>query len=260
MLKFAEQETDITTNRFMPPLNEECEQWDDRTVALIGPEAAERLRRAKVLVVGVGGVGGYAAEMLCRAGVGRLHLIDADQVAMTNLNRQIMATHDSLGELKAVVLAERFHSINPDARIETTCDYLQADAVAPLLDVGFDFVIDAIDSVGPKVALLAECIVRKQPVISSMGAGGRLDPSKVGYMDLWQTRDDGLAKAVRQGLKKAGLKDRRLHVVASTEPAEGLVLGDASRGKRTSRGTLATIPALFGIFLANFAIRKIIGR
>lgn len=250
----------MKTDRFMSLLTEEREHWDDRTVALIGPEAAERLRRSKVLIVGVGGVGGYAAEMLCRAGVGELHLIDADRVAITNLNRQIMATHDSLGEPKAVVLAERFHAINPDARIEALCDFLQPDDVAPLLDRGFDFVIDAIDSVGPKVALLAECIVRRQPVVSSMGAGGRIDPSGVGYMDLWQTRDDGLAKAVRQGLKKLGLKNRRLQVVASTEPAEGLVLGDNARGKRTSRGTLATIPALFGIFLANFAIRKIIGR
>ncbi len=243
----------------MSLITEECESWDDRTVALIGQEAAGQLRQAKVLVVGVGGVGGYAAEMLCRAGVGELHLIDADRVAVTNLNRQIMATRDSLGEPKAIVLAERFHSINPDAKIEAICDFLQADAVAPLLDQGFDFVVDAIDSVGPKVALLAECIRRRQPVISSMGAGGRFDPSKVGYMDLWQTRDDGLAKAVRQGLKKAGLKGRRLPVVASTELPAGQIVGDNSRGKRTARGTLATIPALFGIFLANFAIRKITG-
>ncbi len=243
----------------MTPLTENCESWDDRTVALLGAEAAALLRRSKVLVVGVGGVGGYAAEMLCRAGVGEMHLLDADLVSVTNLNRQIMATLDSLGKPKAAVLAERFRSINPDARIEAVCEYLKAEAVAPLLDQSFDFVIDAIDSVGPKVALLAECIARKQPVISSMGAGGRIDPSQVGYMDLWQTRDDGLAKAVRQGLKKGGLKNRRLPVVASTERPGGLILGDNFPGKRTSRGTLATIPALFGIFLANFAIRKITG-
>lgn len=230
---------------------------DSRTLLLLGSEAMERLRRARVLVVGTGGVGGYAAEMLARTGVGHLTLIDADTVAPSNLNRQLIALTSTIGEAKTELFAERFRDINPEIRVEGRREFLTAEGVAPLLDEGYDYVLDAIDTVAPKVALIAECIRRRQRIISSMGAGGRLDPTRVGYFDLWETREDGLARAVRQRLKKIGLR-RPLRVVASTEaPRASSVTMLDERNKRSSYGTTATVPALFGIYMANRAILDI---
>lgn len=233
------------------------ESWDDRTFTLIGEDAMARLSRARVLVVGVGGVGGYAAEMLLRSGVGYLTLVDADEVALTNLNRQIIATLPDIGKPKVELFAGRFAAINPGAEINPVQEFLTADNVAPLLDSGFDYVVDCIDTVAPKVALIMECWQRHLPVISSMGAGGRVDPTKCGYFDLWETREDGLARAVRQRLKKSGMR-RPLKVVASTEaPRSASLVMVESTNKRSSYGTLASIPAIFGILLANHVLRHI---
>lgn len=232
--------------------------WDDRTVRLTGAEGAARLRAARVLVVGLGGVGGYAAEILARTGVGDLTLIDADCVETTNLNRQIIATRDTIGQPKAMLFAERFHSVNPEARIHAIRDFVTPENAAGLAAVGYDFIVDAIDTVAPKTALLAECLLRKTPVISSMGAGGRLDPSRCGYFDLWETREDGLARAVRQRLKKLGLR-RRLPVVASTEaPRQASLIEAPGQNKRTSYGTVAAVPAVFGILLGSYVINKLL--
>lgn len=241
-------------------INPQEENWNDRTLRLLGREAADKLRDASVLVVGVGGVGGYAAEMLARTGVGHLTLIDADAVAESNINRQLIATHSTVGESKVVLFAERFHDINPEAEINVIMDFLTADNLLPVFEKNrFDYVIDAIDTVSPKVALISHCLLKGIPIISSMGAGGRLDPTKIGYFDLWDTREDGLARAVRQKLKAASLR-RPLKVVASTEkPCSRSLVEVESLNKRTSYGTVASIPAIFGIFLANHVIRKISG-
>lgn len=241
-------------------INPQEENWNDRTLRLLGREAADKLRDASVLVVGVGGVGGYAAEMLARTGVGHLTLIDADAVAESNINRQLIATHSTVGESKVVLFAERFHDINPEAEINVIMDFLTADNLITVFDKNrFDYVIDAIDTVSPKVALISHCLLKGIPIISSMGAGGRLDPTKIGYFDLWDTREDGLARAVRQKLKAASLR-RPLKVVASTEkPSSRSLVEVESLNKRTSYGTIASIPAIFGIFLANHVIRKISG-
>lgn len=232
--------------------------WDERTVRLIGAEGAARLRAARVLVVGLGGVGGYAAEMLARTGVGDLTLIDADCVETTNLNRQIIATRDTIGQPKAMLFAERFHSVNPETHINAIRDFVTPGNAEGLAAGGFDFIVDAIDTVAPKTALLAECLRQKTPVISSMGAGGRLDPSRCGYFDLWETREDGLARAVRQRLKKLGLR-RHLPVVASTEaPRQASLIETPGQNKRTSYGTVAAVPAVFGILLGSYVINKLL--
>ena len=194
------------------PLNER----DSRSRLLLGDEAMERLRRARVLVAGVGGVGGYAAEMLARTGIGHLALIDADCVAPSNLNRQLIALVSTIGRPKVELFRERFLDINPDIEVDARREFIEPGNVPAILDEGYDYVIDAIDTVAPKVALIAECLRRGVRIISSMGAGGRTDPTRVEYADLWSTREDGLARAVRQRLKKAGLR-RPLRVVASTE-------------------------------------------
>lgn len=233
------------------------ERWNDRTRLLLGESAAARLAAARVFIAGVGGVGGYAAEMLARSGVGHLTLVDADCVSVTNLNRQIIAVIPDIGKPKTDLFERRFLDINPEISVTPLREFISPDNVADMLSGGFDYVIDAIDTVAPKVALLAHCLREKIPVISSMGAGGRVDPTKAGYFDLWETREDGLARAVRQRLKKIGLR-RRLDVVASSEaPRSGAVIELDERNKRSSYGTIATIPSVFGILLAAKVINNL---
>lgn len=233
------------------------ERWNDRTRLLLGESAAARLAAARVFIAGIGGVGGYAAEMLARSGVGHLTLVDADCVSVTNLNRQIIAVIPDIGKPKTDLFERRFLDINPEISVTPLREFISPDNVADMLSEGFDYVIDAIDTVAPKVALIAHCLREKIPVISSMGAGGRVDPTKAGYFDLWETREDGLARAVRQRLKKMGLR-RRLDVVASSEaPRSGAVIELDERNKRSSYGTIATIPSLFGILLAAKVINNL---
>ena len=235
-----------------------AEDWDDRTLTLLGEANVRRLASARVLVVGVGGVGGYAAEMLARSGVGHLTIIDADDVALSNINRQLIALHSTVGESKTLLFARRFRDINPGISVDARDEYLTPENVPEVLDGGYDYVIDAIDTVAPKTALLAECLRRHIRVISSMGAGGRIDPTKVGYADIWETVEDGLARAVRRNLRKLGLR-RPLKVVASSEaPRRHSLIGLDLPNKRSSFGTLAQIPSLFGIFLASYVINSLI--
>lgn len=234
------------------------ETRDNRTRRLLGDDRFRRLQQASVLVVGVGGVGGYAAEMLVRTGIGQLTLIDADNVAESNINRQLIATVSTIGQPKVELFAQRFHDINPDSKIHSIKDFLSSENIHDVFNAGsFDFVVDAIDTVAPKVALIEHCLNNKIPIISSMGAGGRIDPTRIGYFDLWETREDGLAKAVRRKMKADGCR-RPLKVVASTEkPCSHSLIEVEATNKRTSYGTIATIPAIFGIFLANHVIRRL---
>lgn len=235
------------------------EEAQSRTITLIGEAGMERLRRSRVLVAGVGGVGGYAAEMLARTGIGRLTIIDSDIVAPSNINRQIIALHSTIGKAKTDLFAARFADINPYIEVDARRCYLGAKDVETLLAEGYDFVLDAIDSVAPKAALIAECMKRGIPIISSMGAGGRTDASKVIYADIWDTRDDGLARAIRTRLKKLGMRKYHLPVVASTEaPHKASLIEVIAPGKRSSFGTMAAIPAIFGIMAAQYAINRLI--
>lgn len=233
------------------------DKWNDRTELLLGKDGIERLASARVLIAGVGGVGGYAAEMLARTGIGHLTIIDADNVAESNLNRQLIALRSTIGQPKVELFANRFRDINPEIDIKSICEFISPDNVADMLSDGYDFVIDAIDTVAPKVALISHCLREKTPIISSMGAGGRSDATKIGYFDLWETREDGLARTVRQRLKKISLR-RPLRVVASTEaPRQNSIVQLEERNKRSSYGTIATIPSIFGILLANYVINKL---
>lgn len=235
----------------------ESENWNDRTRRLVGEEALLRLEAAHVTIAGVGGVGGYAAEILARAGIGTLTLIDSDNVAPSNLNRQIIALRSTVGMPKTTLFAKRFADINPDLEIIERNVFISPDNAASLISDHPDYVIDAIDTVAPKVALIESCWNAGIPVISSMGAGGRLDPTKICYRDLWQTYDDGLAKAVRNALKKKGCQRRLTTVWSSERPERRSMIDIDLPHKRTSLGTMAAIPATFGIFLANYVIRKI---
>ncbi|MCM1005941.1 MAG: tRNA threonylcarbamoyladenosine dehydratase [Prevotella sp.] len=233
------------------------DEWNSRTLRLIGEQGVKALSELRVLIAGVGGVGGYVAEMLARSGAGHLTLIDSDTVAPSNLNRQIIALTGQTGQPKVALFKERIAHINPECEVTAVEQYLTADNVEAMLAPGFDFVADCIDTVAPKVALLAACKARKINVISSMGAGGRMDPTRVQYADLWETQQDGLARAVREAFKRRGRRPS-IKVVYSSEPprSRSLIVEQNRDNKRTGYGTLATIPALFGIYMASYIINK----
>ncbi|MDY4459173.1 MAG: tRNA threonylcarbamoyladenosine dehydratase [Alloprevotella sp.] len=231
-----------------------------RTTLLYGDERMARIRSAHVLVVGTGGVGAYAAEMLCRAGVGHLTLVDADTVSPSNINRQLPALHSTLGRSKVSVLAERFRDINPEVQLTLREEYLTPESVDALLDAApYAYVIDAIDTIQPKVALLAACIRRRQPVIASMGAGAKTDITAIQYADLWQTYHCGLSKSVRNGLARAGLRGRKLPVVFCTQQADrnALLTIEGERNKKTTAGTVSFMPATFGNYLAAWVLNHL---
>lgn len=235
------------------------EDWKQRTRQLLGEEKSERLRQAHVLVVGVGGVGAYAAEMLCRAGVGRLTLVDADTVQPTNINRQLPALHSTLGQPKVEVLAARFRDINPEVELTVLPVFLKDENIPRLLDAArYDFVVDAIDTLAPKCYLIAEALRRRIKIVSSMGAGAKSDITQVRFADVWDTYHCGLSKAVRKRLQKMGIR-HKLPVVFSTEQADpkAVLLTDDERNKKSTCGTVSYMPAVFGCYLAEYVIRRL---
>ena len=176
--------------------------WQQRTELLLGEEKMKRIRASHVLVVGLGGVGAYAAEMLCRAGVGRMTIVDADTVQPTNMNRQLPAMHSTLGMPKAEVLAARYKDINPDIELTVLPVYLKDENIPELLDSAkFDFIVDAIDTISPKCFLIYEAMKRHIKIVSSMGAGAKSDITQIRFADLWDTYHCGLSKAVRKRLQ-----------------------------------------------------------
>ena len=224
------------------------EDWKQRTRLLLGEEEMERLQQAHVLVVGLGGVGAYAAEMICRAGVGRMTIVDADTVQPTNINRQLPALHSTMGREKAEVLAARFKDINPDIQLTVLPVFLKDDNIPELLDAArYDFIVDAIDTLAPKCYLIAEALKRHIKIVSSMGAGAKSDITQIRFADIWDTYHCGLSKAVRKRLQKLGIK-RKLPVVFSTEQADpkAVLLTEDEQNKKSTCGTVSYMPAVFG--------------
>lgn len=235
------------------------EDWKQRTRLLLGEEKMERLQQAHVLVVGLGGVGAYAAEMICRAGVGRMTIVDADTVQPTNINRQQPALHSTMGREKAEVLAARFKDINPDIQLTVLPVFLKDDNIPELLDAArYDFVVDAIDTLAPKCYLIAETLKRHIKIVSSMGAGAKSDITQIRFADIWDTYHCGLSKAVRKRLQKLGIK-RKLPVVFSTEQADpkAVLLTEDEQNKKSTCGTVSYMPAVFGCYLAEYVIKRL---
>ena len=235
------------------------EDWKQRTRLLLGEEKMERLQQAHVLVVGLGGVGAYAAEMICRAGVGRMTIVDADTVQPTNINRQLPALHSTMGKEKAEVLAARFKDINPDIQLTVLPVFLKDDNIPELLDAArYDFIVDAIDTLAPKCYLIAEALKRHIKIVSSMGAGAKSDITQIRFADIWDTYHCGLSKAVRKRLQKLGIK-RKLPVVFSTEHADpkAVLLTEDEQNKKSTCGTVSYMPAVFGCYLAEYVIKRL---
>lgn len=216
------------------------------------------LNKSHVLVAGVGGVGGFVAEALVRAGVGSLTIVDHDKVSPSNKNRQIVALDSTIGRLKVDVMAERLLDINPHCQITKIAEFLSPEAMPGLVGSGFDFVIDAIDSLNCKVALVEHAYRLQVPVVSSMGAGRRIDPSKIAITDISQTHGCGLARVMRQRLRKQGIK-KGIPVIFSSElpkepgPFEAI---EGARG-RVVNGTASYMPGIFGLMLAGLVVQKL---
>ena len=234
--------------------------WNTRTTLLLGKEGAERLSRSHVMVVGLGGVGAYAAEQICRAGVGKMTIVDADTVNESNINRQLPALHSTIGAPKAEVMARRLLDINPELRLTALNEFLRDERTEKLLQSGpISFVVDAIDSLSPKVFLMYHAYTRGIPLVSSMGAGAKTDPSLVRIADISKTTNCALAKAVRKRLRGLGV-NKGIPVVFSTEMAnpEAVIETENEQCKRTTTGTVSYMPAIFGCYLASHVIRNLI--
>ena len=236
------------------------DNWLERTALLLGNEKLDLLRRAHVLVVGLGGVGAYAAEMIARAGVGRMTIADADTVSTTNINRQLVALHSTVGRPKAEVLAERLHDIDPELELTVLNRFIRDEETYSLLDAApYDYVVDAIDTLSPKLALILAALERGLPLVSSMGAGAKTDPTQLEIADISKTHHCPLAHMLRKRLHKAGVR-RGFYAVFSPEPMrEGAMILCEEQNKKSNVGTISYLPALFGIGCASVAIRGIIG-
>lgn len=231
-----------------------------RTELLLGREGMERLARAHVAVFGLGGVGGYTAEALVRSGVGTLDLVDSDRVSLTNLNRQILATHRTLGQYKADAARERALEINPDAVINARKVFYGPDTAGEFDFSQYDYVVDAIDTVTGKLALIQQALEAGTPVISCMGAGNKLDPAAFRVADIYETSVCPLARVMRKELKRRGVK--RLKVVYSQEPPrgpEGALYQESLAGevRRQVPGSAAFVPAAAGLILAGEVVRDL---
>lgn len=225
------------------------ENWQDRTKALIGDDSITKLERAKVYVFGIGGVGGYVCEALCRSGVGKFVLVDKDEVSITNINRQIIATTNTVGRYKTEVMKERILSINPQALVECVNEFYLPENAETIDFSDADYVVDAVDTVTAKIEIIKRAKEAGVPVISSMGTGNKLDPTKFAVDDISKTSVCPLAKVMRKELKERGI--RGVKVLFSTEEPIRTDLG------RTP-ASISFVPACAGLMIAGEVIKDLI--
>jgi tRNA A37 threonylcarbamoyladenosine dehydratase len=231
-----------------------------RSQLLLGAEAMQRLKDSRVAIFGIGGVGGYTAEALARGGVGTLDLIDSDTVSTTNINRQIIALHSTVGRYKTEVMAERIADINPQAQVTLRKCFFLPETADQFDFSRYDYVVDAVDTVTAKIEIILRAQQAGVPVISSMGAGNKLDPSKFEVADIYKTSVDPLARVMRRELKKRGV--RKLKVVYSKEePMKplGRIEADPEAGRKDVPGSSAFTPSAAGLLIASEVVKDLIG-
>lgn len=234
--------------------------WMSRTQLLLGYEPISALMQKHVLVVGLGGVGGICAEMIARAGVGKMTIIDADTVDLSNANRQIPALHSTAGKLKSEVMAERLKDINPNIQLVVKSIYIKEELTQQILDEAeYDYAVDCIDTLSPKVFFIKACLDRKIPIVSSLGAGGKMDPSQVVITDISKTYQCNLAAYVRKKLHALGVY-KGLTVVFSAEKVDQSRIIETEKAfpKKSIIGTISYMPAIFGCMVASVVIRGLI--
>jgi len=234
-------------------------QWLSRTELLTGHEKLTLLREKHVLIAGMGGVGAMAAEQICRAGVGKLTIIDGDTIHTSNRNRQLPALKSTEGLTKTEVMAKRLLDINPDLELTVINEYIRDERTKEILEQGYDYVVDAIDTLSPKVFFLYHCVRLNLPVVSSMGAGGKYDPMQVRVADINDSYNCKLAYYMRKRLHKLGVW-KGIKVIFSPEVVdrESVVLQEGESNKKSNVGTISYMPAVFGCFCASVVIRDLL--
>jgi tRNA A37 threonylcarbamoyladenosine dehydratase len=234
-------------------------EWQSRTELLLGKKSLDKLAGSHVLVVGLGGVGAYAAELICRAGIGKMTIVDGDSVDVTNRNRQLLGLIKDQGREKASVMAERLKQINPDAEINPINEFIKDDRMKEILAQPYDYVVDAIDTLSPKVFLAKIALENGLKLVSSMGAGGKTDPEKVMIDDIDKSYNCKLARAMRKRLHRMGITSG-FKVVFSPEPVNEnavLTLNEDQENQKSIVGTISYMPAIFGCMCASIVIRDL---
>lgn len=226
------------------------EDFHSRTEILIGKDAVEKLGNSTVAIFGVGGVGGFTVESLARAGVGKLILVDSDEVVTSNINRQIIATNETVGKNKVDAMKERILQINPDAKVETRCEFFLPENSENFDFADYDYVVDAVDTVTAKIELAVKCSSMGTPIISCMGAGNKLDPTKFVVTDIYKTATCPLARVMRRELRKRNIE--KLKVVYSTEEPPKKAI------ETTTIGSLSFVPSVCGLIAASVVIKDLI--
>jgi len=234
--------------------------WLSRTELLLGEDGLSKLKASNVMIVGLGGVGAYAAEMICRAGIGKMTIVDGDSIHSSNRNRQLLALGSTEGTPKVMLMAQRLKDINPELELTAVNEYIKDDKIPGILNSGFSYVVDAIDTLSPKVFLIYNAVMKKIPVVSSMGSGGKFDPARVSICDISETTDCTLARILRKRLHKLGIRDGVTAVYSSEVVDKKRVIPvTGERNKASVVGTISYMPAAFGIACASVVIRDIAG-
>lgn len=234
--------------------------WLSRTELLLGAERLSRLKASNVLVVGLGGVGAYAAEMICRAGIGKMTIVDGDRIHTTNRNRQLPALESTEGSAKATVMGNRLKDINPGLDLTVIQEYIKDEKITEILGQGFNYVVDAIDTLSPKIYLIYNSLQKGYPVVSSMGAGGKYDPLRISINDISETTDCPLARILRKRLHRLGIREGVTAVYSPESVDKSRVIPAAGEMNKASIvGTISYMPAAFGLACASVVIRDLAG-
>jgi tRNA A37 threonylcarbamoyladenosine dehydratase len=234
-------------------------EWTERAELLFKKEGLEKLKNANILIVGVGGVGSFAAEFIARAGVGKITIVDGDVVDITNINRQLPALHSTVGKPKIDVVGDRLLDINPELTLTKIKEFLSPERAFEIVDEQYDYVMDCIDSVTPKLNLIIAAKRKRVKIISSMGAGGKMEAAKVKVSDISNTENCFLAKAIKKRLKEVKI-DKGVKVVFSSEIQDenSLRITDGKNFKKSFYGTNSYMPGLFGLYAAETVIRHLL--
>jgi len=236
------------------------ENWQERTELLIGSENLNKLKNAHVLVVGLGGVGAYAAESICRAGVGEITIVDGDFIHPSNKNRQLIALESTMGKPKAETIGTRLLDINPSLKLHTIQEYIKDDRMIEILDKTYDYVVDAIDTLSPKVFLIYHSVQKGLKIVSSLGSGARLDPTKIKITDLSKSYNCKLGFVLRKRLRKLGVT-KGIKVIFSEDKADqnAVIVDEPGENKKSTVGTISYMPPIYGCMCASVVIRELIG-
>ncbi len=234
--------------------------WQTRTELILDEEKLSRLKNANVLVIGLGGVGAYAAEMICRAGVGSMTIVDGDKVHPSNRNRQLPALKSTEGKPKAEVMGNRIIDINPDIKLTVINEYIKDERMEEVIGRDFDYVVDAIDTLSPKIFLIYHTVKMKIPLVSSMGAGGKFDPTKISICDISETTDCTLARILRKRLHRLDIREGFTAVYSpETVDKSKVVATGREQNKASIVGTISYMPAAFGLACSSVVIRDLAG-